>query len=69
MLFVLSELIVSSGKILVLLTSYQLGLTLLVMVSYTHTHHCGFEKKKVLGLALSTKVPRLVAHVDLLSWR
>lgn len=37
-------------------------------VSCAHTHHCGFEKK-VLGLDLSTKVQRLVAHVDVLSWR
>jgi hypothetical protein len=65
---VLSGLTASSGEILVLLTSYQLGLKLLVMVFYAHTHHCGFEKK-VLVLALSAKVPRLATHVDLLSWR
>lgn len=66
----LSGLIASSGKILVLLTSYQLGLKLLAMVPSAYTRHCGFEEE-VPSLALSTKVPRLVAHVALvlLNWK
>lgn len=66
----LSGLIASSGKILVLLTSYQLGLKLLAMMPSEYTHHCGFEEE-VLSLALSTKVPRLVAHAALvlLNWK
>lgn len=69
-LLMLSGLTASSGKILVLLTSYQLGLKLLAMVPSAYTRHCEFEEE-VLSLALSTKVPRLVAHVALvlLNWK
>lgn len=66
----LSGLTASSGKILVLPTSYQFNPKLLAVVPSASTHHCGFEEK-VLSLTLSTKVPSLVAHValDLLNWR